>query len=97
MQQADSDAPGMSDTTKSVIVLVGLLLALPFLMLWLRDRVSRAAWWRRNPPEQLAADRRAYEERLLRPDWAFYEPHLQACSTTPACRMAWRKWARALR
>jgi hypothetical protein len=29
------------------------------------------------PPEELAAARRAHEERILRPDWEFYERHLQ--------------------
>ena len=67
----------MSDTIKAVIFLVALLIGLPLLILWLRDRVSSVRWRRRNPPEKLAADRRAYEERILRPDWGFYERHLQ--------------------
>jgi hypothetical protein len=28
-------------------------------------------------PEELEAERQAYEERILRPDWEFYERHLQ--------------------
>jgi hypothetical protein len=67
----------MSDTAKSVIFLVVLLIGLPLLVLWVRDRASNALWRRRNPPEKLAADHRAHEERILRPDWAFYERHLQ--------------------
>src|SRR5260221_9089740 len=67
----------MSETIKTVIFIVALLVGLPLLVLWLRDRVSSARWRRRNSPEKLAADRRAYEERILRPDWAFYERHLQ--------------------
>jgi hypothetical protein len=67
----------MSDTTKVVIFLVALLVGLPVFILLLRDRINKARWKRKNPPEKLAADRRVYEERLLRPDWAFYERHLQ--------------------
>ena len=44
---------------------------------WLNDRFTSAMWRRRNPPEKLAADRRAYEARIASPDWAFYERHLQ--------------------
>jgi hypothetical protein len=47
------------------------------LILWLQERISELLWRRRNPPEKLAADRRAYEARILRPDWAFYERYLQ--------------------
>jgi hypothetical protein len=72
----------MSETTKSVIFLVALLIGLPVLILWLRDRVSHAVWRYRNPPEKIAADRRAYEERILCPDWAFYERHLQRPAPT---------------
>ena len=66
----------MSETLKTVIGIGAVFVGLPLAILFLRDRVSRALWRRRNPPEKLAADRRAYEERLLRPDWAFYERHL---------------------
>jgi hypothetical protein len=72
----------MSDTTKSVIFLIALFIGLPLLILWMRDRVSRAVWRRRNPPKKVAADRRAYEERILRPDWTFYERHLQRPAPT---------------
>jgi|SRR5947209_11377836 len=67
----------MSDTVKSVIFIVALLVGLPIFILWLRDRINKARWRRANPPEKIAADRRAYEERILQPDWAFYERHLQ--------------------
>src|SRR5687767_12221008 len=67
----------MSDTTKAILILVALLIGLPVFILWLRDRLHKSRWRRANPPEKLAADRRAYEERILRPDWAFYERHLQ--------------------
>ena len=67
----------MSDTVKTVISLVALFIGLPLLILWLRDRVSRARGRRRNSPEKLKVDRREYEERIVRPDWVFYERHLQ--------------------
>ena len=57
--------------------MVGLLVVLPLLLLWLRDRVTAVVWRRRNPPEKIAVARRSYEERILRPDWEFYEHHLQ--------------------
>lgn len=49
------------------------------------DWFMNVAFRRRNPPEKLAAEKRAYEERLLHPDWAFYERHLQR-SAPPALR-----------
>jgi hypothetical protein len=67
----------MSETAKSVVVVVSLLVGLPAGLLLVRDRVNKARWRRRNPPEKLVADRKAREERLLRPDWAFYERQLQ--------------------
>ena len=65
------------ETILSVIVLLALFLGLPVLILWLRDRAADALWRRRNPPEKLAADRLAYEQRILNPDWTFYERHLE--------------------
>jgi hypothetical protein len=67
----------MSDIVKAVAFLGATFIGLPLFILWLRDRVSNAIWQRRNPPGKLAADRRAYEERILCPDWEFYERHLQ--------------------
>jgi hypothetical protein len=37
---------------------------------------------RRHPPEMQAAERQALEERILSPDWAFYERHLQRPAPT---------------
>jgi hypothetical protein len=65
------------DTALTILFCVAILIGVPLLILILRDRVSGALWRRRNPPEKLAADRRAYEQRILHPDWAFYERHLQ--------------------
>src|SRR5262245_26897060 len=67
----------MSDTVKTLVLIVALFIGLPLLFLWSRDRIFGAWWRRRNPSERLIADRRAYEDRILRPDWAFYERHLQ--------------------
>jgi hypothetical protein len=68
---------GMGDTLTAVIAIVALFVGLPVVVLWLRDRASRADRHRPESPERLAAIRRAFEERLLRPDWAFYERHLR--------------------
>ncbi len=51
----------MNDTAKSVITILSLLVGLPVLILWARDRVSSARWRRRNSPEKIASERRAYE------------------------------------
>jgi hypothetical protein len=67
----------MSDTAKSIIGIVALLVGVPVGVLWLRDRVNRIRYRRRNTPERVAAGRRAFEERLFHPDWEFYERHLQ--------------------
>jgi hypothetical protein len=61
----------------TILLLLALFIGLPIVVLLLRDRIEEADWRRRNPPEKLAAERRAYEERLRNPDWDFYERHLQ--------------------
>ena len=67
----------MADTALAVLLCAGLFIALPIVILVLRDRAGAVLWNRRNPPEKLAAERRAYEARLVDPDWEFYERHLQ--------------------
>lgn len=67
----------MAGDIATFVVGVAVLVGLAVLILWTRDRISAALWARKNPPEKLAADRRAYEERILRPDWDFYERYLQ--------------------
>ena len=67
----------MSGTTIGIVLGMVLLFGLPVLVLLLRDRIESLLWRRRNPPEKLAADRLAYENRILHPDWDFYERHLQ--------------------
>jgi hypothetical protein len=59
------------------LMVLALFIGAPVLFLILLNRVELALWRRRNPPEKLATDRRAWEERLLHPDWDFYERHLQ--------------------
>jgi hypothetical protein len=65
------------DILITALMLLALFIGAPVLFLILRDRVELVLWRRRNPPEKLEADRRAWEERLLQPDWDFYERHLQ--------------------
>jgi hypothetical protein len=52
----------------ATVFFVGLFLAVLLIDYW---------WKRKNPPEKLAAEFKALEKRLLTPDWAFYEAHLQ--------------------
>ena len=52
-----------------VLAAVGVLTA--------RDWIDEAFRWRRETPERLAAVTLAQERRLLTPDWAYYERHLQ--------------------
>lgn len=59
---------------KDNIVLMAAPAAAVILILVLKDRIAKALWRRRNPPEKLAAE---LDNRLLHPDWPFYERHLQ--------------------
>jgi hypothetical protein len=61
----------------AIVIFCVFLVALALGVLLLIDRLPQAIWQRRNPPEKVAAARRAFEERLLQPDWSFYERHLQ--------------------
>jgi hypothetical protein len=67
----------MIDAIAAIISIIALLIGLPVLILRLRDRIANALRARRNSPENLAANRRNYEQRILRPDWEFYERHLE--------------------
>ncbi len=62
-----------------VTTLLGLsaLVVVALAIVWLKDRLENILWHCRNPPAKQAEDRRARERRLLNPDWAFYERHLQ--------------------
>ena len=57
-----------------------LFIGLPSLMFAALGRFSLRA---ELSSEQLAAERHAYEELILRPDWTFYENHLQRPVPTP--------------
>jgi hypothetical protein len=46
-------------------------------VLTIRDRIDEAFRWRSEMPERVAAVALAQERRLLTPDWAYYERHLQ--------------------
>ncbi len=67
----------MVEVIGTIILIVALFVGLPFGILRLRDHIKEARRRRRNPPEKVASDRRAYEERILHPDWEFYERHLE--------------------
>ncbi len=64
----------MTDNTKEILLLKVAPFAAVLIILLLKDKISDALWRRRNPPEKLAAERRA---RLLQKDWSFYENHLE--------------------
>ncbi len=67
----------MIDTILGVALGFAFLIGVPFLLLSLRDRVFGAGRKRRDRSVRLEAERNTYQERILRPDWAFYEEHLQ--------------------
>lgn len=65
----------MNDTVIGILVCVSLLFVMALaavLVLMLRDRIFGVAAW--QPPA--TAERIAYEARILKPDWPFYERHL---------------------
>src|SRR5262245_2223287 len=67
----------MGDQIATVLAIVAVFIGLPVALLWAKDRVTRA---RRESPRARAAraaERQAYEERILQPDWALVEVHLQ--------------------
>ena len=47
------------------------------LILWIKDRIEDMLDRRRATSPKAVAERRARQVRLLNPDWAFYERHLQ--------------------
>jgi hypothetical protein len=63
---------------KSLSIVAALFFGVLFFALLLRDYL----WRRRHPPEEEAAERKALEERILSPDWTFYERHLQRPAPT---------------
>ncbi len=67
----------MIEVIGTIILIIALFVGLPFAILRLGDRIKDARRRRLNPAEKVASDRRAYEARILHPDWDFYERHLQ--------------------
>jgi SMI1 / KNR4 family (SUKH-1) len=67
----------MSDTTTGVLGILLIFVGLPFLILKVRDRANRALRDYRNRPERQTVIRQDYEQRILTPDWAYVERHLQ--------------------
>ena len=67
----------MTGTLTTIVFMMALYFGLALLILWVRDRVSTTLHQKRNSPEKVAAERAAYEERILHPDWTFYERHLE--------------------
>ena len=59
-----------------MLIIVLMFIGLPVVILATKDRIARA---RRNRPNQRskhAAERQAYEQRILAPDWSCVERHL---------------------
>ena len=59
--------------SKTISIIAAVFFGTLFFTLLLRDYL----WRRRHPPEEEAAERKALEERILSPDWTFYDRHLQ--------------------
>jgi hypothetical protein len=60
-----------------VLTIVLLMAACVLTAVGVLTILDRISWRRDMTPERLAADRLAQERRLLTPDWAYYERHLQ--------------------
>lgn len=66
----------MNDTTIAIIFLVGIFVVLPIGLLFTRDKISELIRQKRNSPVKQIAERNEYEQKILSPDWSFYERHL---------------------
>jgi hypothetical protein len=66
----------MGDTIKTAVFLVAVFVGLPVLILWIRDRFVGPNK-RRSSRSEVNGNRSAYLERILHPNWEFYERHLQ--------------------
>jgi hypothetical protein len=60
---------------ESLAVAAVLVFSLAFAVLVVK--LPQIFWRIRNPPEKVEEQRRGFVARLLRPDWEFYERHLQ--------------------
>ena len=65
------------ETAAVIISLLVLFIGLPIAILMIKDRIDVALFRRRYPPEKLKEMRRLRRQRLLEPDWVFYEQHLE--------------------
>lgn len=66
----------MSDTVTTVLAIILLFIGLPVLILWITDR-RRSRRRQEAPPALQVAERQAYEQRILDPDWTAVERHLR--------------------
>ena len=69
----------MKDAILIIIALVGIFLLLPFLILWIRDKVLN----RPLTPEEIKAEAYRYEKRLLSPDLEALEKHFDCTLPYP--------------
>src|SRR5262245_6009581 len=67
----------MADTLTTVLAVALLFIGVPLLILWISDRRRKQRRQREHPPGSDIADERAYDARLLNPDWASAERCLQ--------------------
>jgi hypothetical protein len=58
-----------------IIYVVGLFLFAALILL-MRDRIYAPISKFKNPPDGVAAQKLRFEQRLLSPDWKFYQEHL---------------------
>src|SRR5437867_3832115 len=77
---APSRRQATADTRMSRIIstVAAVFFGTLFFTLLLRDYM----WRLRHPPEEEEAERKALEQRILSPDWTFYERHLQRPAPT---------------
>jgi hypothetical protein len=61
----------------TVIAIVAIFVGLPLLIVGVTDRVAGALRHRHRSPETRGAQRQAFEQRILQPDWRCVERHLQ--------------------
>jgi hypothetical protein len=67
----------MADTVITVLVLLLLFIGLPVSLLRIIDRTRTGRARHRDPSASQAAEREAYERRILAPDWVCVERHLR--------------------
>ena len=60
-----------------IIVAMVAVVGLAFGVCWFLGLIGRGVMRLQNPPEKVAAAARAFQARLEKPDWTFYEGHLK--------------------